>query len=142
MVEIEGKRYYEWKDYKDDIEQITHIDFDYNHVVSIYRGSLGLGAHLSNVKEIPLSVVKFQTRDGEDKIPTFMHNAGIEAGDKVLIVDDIYDTGLTMDTIKEFLYVEYPTVKFEFICLFGNENSYVKYLRDQNGKWITFPWEI
>ena len=36
------------------------------HIVSIYRGSLPLGVHLSNALNCPLSIVKYQSRDGED----------------------------------------------------------------------------
>ena len=31
------------------------------HIVSIYRGSLPLGVHLSNVLNCPLSIVKYQS---------------------------------------------------------------------------------
>ena len=50
MKEIENNKvYYSWEDYNKDMRSIDWLKFD--HVVAIYRGSLGMGAHISNVKE-------------------------------------------------------------------------------------------
>ena len=35
------------------------------HVVAIYRGSLPIATHLSNALNCPMSIIKYQSRDGE-----------------------------------------------------------------------------
>ena len=152
MKEIEdNKVYYSWKDYNKDMKAVEWLKFD--HVVAIYRGSLGMGAHISNVKDVPLSIVGFQTRDGKDKKPYWIHNAtevehlGPYAhGTTILIVDDIYDTGHTMDTVIEFVkqYRKRPSAEPSVICytLFGKPTAKnLVYSQAHDGSWIVFPWE-
>ena len=109
MKKIDGKTYYTWSDYAKDMRATDWIKCD--HVVAVYRGSLGMASHVSNIKDIPMSIVGFQTRDGDDKKPYWIHNA-TEAdkswlddsdGKHILVVDDIYDTGRTMNKVQEFI---------------------------------------
>ena len=74
MKQLEdNKIYYSWEDYNKDMKATDWIEFD--HVVGIYRGSLCMATHLSNVRNVPMSIVAFQTRDSEDKKPYWLHNA-------------------------------------------------------------------
>ena len=95
------KIYYDWHDYAHDMKEVKALEF--NHVVGIYRGSLGMAAHISNVFEVPMSIVGFQTRDGKDKEPYMIYKAD-EAPKRVLIVDDIYDSGYTMKEVIKMLH--------------------------------------
>jgi len=147
----EDKVYYEWSDYAKDMKAVEWLKFD--HVVGIYRGSLGMAAHISNVRKVPMSIVGFQTRDGKDKKPYWIYNAteptnlGPYAdGARILIVDDIYDTGHTMKNVINFVKTArskpsaYPLV-FGY-CLFGKENAEeIIYSQEHDGSWIVFPWE-
>jgi len=147
-----NKVYYSWEDYNKDMKATDWITFD--HVVGIYRGSLGMAAHLSNVRNVPMSIVGFQTRDGEDKKPYWIHNATtadtswseLDEGQHILIVDDIYDTGHTMNNVQEFVKRERtkPSTmpRVSGYCLFGKENAKnIVYSQPHDGSWIVFPWE-
>ena len=108
MKIINENVYYSWEDYNNDIHEIKSLEFD--HVVGIYRGSLGIATHVSNVFKVPMSIVGFQTRDVEDKEPYWIHNATrsehlgpYAEGTTILIVDDIYDTGYTMNNVMDFV---------------------------------------
>jgi len=164
MYRKDNKLYYDWSDYVKDMKSIDQLNFD--HVIGIYRGSLLMASHISNVRDVPMSIVGFQTRDGQDKKPYWIHNAqekdyskdlfpeirsGIqwEEGSKVLIVDDIYDTGYTMQKVIEFVKEErirpsaMPTVLT--YCLFGKdvpEEINLVYSNLHEGDWIVFPWEV
>ena len=74
MYRKDNKIYYDWVDYTYDIKQVK--DFKFDHVVGIYRGSLPMAVHISNVFDVPLSIVGFQTRDGKDKEPYMIHRKG------------------------------------------------------------------
>ena len=151
MMTKNEKTYYEWSDYEKDIKATDWLNCD--HVIGIYRGSLGMAAHISNVKNVPMSIVGFQTRDGDDKKPYWIHNAteptnlGPYAdGQTILIVDDIYDSGYTMKNVIEFVKTArkkpsaYPTVIG--YCIFGKENAEeIVYSQEHDGSWIVFPWE-
>ncbi len=149
MIDKDGKVYYSWKDYSIDFQDID--DFMFDHVVGIYRGSLGMAAHVSNTFSVPMSIIGFQTRDGKDNEPYWMHNALAEVnaykeGQTIMVVDDIYDTGNTMRQVMDFIKKSrirpspYPDVIGH--CLFGKRNKdKVSYSQYHDGSWIVFPWE-
>ena len=147
MKIIDEQVYYSWKDYALDMHDIESLEFD--HVVGIYRGSLGIATHVSNVFKVPMSIVGFQTRDSEDKEPYWIHNATqsehlgpYDKGSTILVVDDIYDTGHTMNNVMD--YVEKMRNKPSAIgyCLFGKSNDRnIIYSQEHDGSWIVFPWE-
>ena len=143
MFKKDNKIYYEWTDYSADIKQVKNLEFD--HVVGIYRGSLPVAVHISNVFKVPMSIVGFQTRDGKDKEPymikvekTLAHAWGPT---KLLVVDDIYDSGYTMKRVIKMLSY-YSEHRIQSFCLFGKENNLnVSYANEHDGSWIVFPWE-
>ena len=106
-----------------------------------------------NIKDIPMSIVGFQTRDGEDKEPYWIHNAtesvSIEEyaeGQTFLVLDDIYDTGMTMNKVIEFVKKSRnkpsPMPNVFGYCLFGKTNAAdIVYSNEHDGSWIVFPWE-
>ena len=137
MYKQDDKTYYDWIDYSTDIKQIK--DFKFDHVVGIYRGSLPMAVHISNAFDVPMSIVGFQTRDGKDDQP-YMIKAGPHP-EKILIVDDIYDTGKTMKGVIRMLS-HYTADRIQCFCLFGKKNNFnVSYANEHDGSWIVFPWE-
>ena len=152
LSDHKNKLYYQWKDYDKDIKGVDWLEFD--HVIGIYRGSLGMATHISNIRNIPMSIVGFQTRDGEDKSPYWIHNTtqknnqSYAKGSKILIVDDIYDTGTTMKKVIEFVKKERtkpsPMPQIMTYCLFGKdapEGTNLVYSNLHDGSWVVFPWE-
>ena len=142
MKEVDGKIYYSWKDYTKDMydlqAELRGLEFD--HVVGIYRGSLGMAAHVSNLYNVPMSIIGIQTRDGEDKDPYWIHNLIDENTKRVLIVDDIYDTGYTMKKVVKHMPKSCEVISY---CLFGKSKNKdrVIYSQEHDGSWIVFPWE-
>ena len=55
MKTIDGKTYYEWSEYAKDMKATDWISVD--HVIGIYRGSVGMAAHVSNLRDVPLSLI-------------------------------------------------------------------------------------
>ena len=141
MYRKDDKIYYDWIDYQHDMKEVKPLEF--NHVVGIYRGSLGMAAHISNVFEVPMSIVGFQTRDAKDKEP-YMIKAeyGLKSDTtRILVVDDIYDSGYTMKEVIKMLS-HYSTNKIQGFCLFGKDNDLnVSCANIHDGSWIVFPWE-
>ena len=134
------KIYYDWHDYAHDMKEVKALEF--NHVVGIYRGSLGMAVHVSNLNNVPMSMIGFQTRDGEDKEPYWIHNLIDENTKTVLVVDDIFDTGHTMKKVVD--HISYSSWDCEVIswCLFGKPNEQqVLYSQPHSDLWVVFPWE-
>jgi hypoxanthine phosphoribosyltransferase len=122
------------------IDLIAKIDSP--HLVSIYRGSLGIGAELSNVTKLPLSIGKYQSRDGSDKEFTLPINAGIAFKDSIVILDDILDTGHTISKAFEFFRRVFPSNPLFVITIYGKESQFNNYfIHLHTDEWIEFYWE-
>ena len=141
--------HYYYDQYTKDIRHwIQHFEkFPRPHIVGIYRGSLPIATHLSNVLKCPMSIIRYQSRDGSDEKPEWViNNMGFTStwktpGETTIVVDDIYDTGRTMRAIQQMDEFKYhPDVVYT--CLFGSKNEdHVGYLNERISRWIVFPWE-
>ena len=151
-MNINNYNYYYDQYYKD----ITDIFERYKnirnlHIVGVYRGSLPIATHLSNVLDCPMSIIKFQSRDGEDDKAEWMLNLtddvsirphkAIQFFPTLLVVDDVYDTGKTFRAIKKLPeFAQNPD--YHCLALFGNKNDDgVSYIHEQLYRWIVYPWE-
>ena len=119
------------------------------HIVAIYRGGLPLGVHLSNALNCPMSIVKYQSRDGEDHKAEWLLNLTEDTTlrknelffPELIVVDDIYDTGETFRAVLN-LPEFHNNPNYRTVALFGNPNDdKVIYLHEQVYRWIVFPWE-
>jgi len=149
------KLYIDWDDYQKDIKTLSSIirTLHEPHLVALYRGSLGMGSHLSNTLNLPLSIIDYQTRDSltgdlkldKTKKPTLIKNAGVVSNQTLVLIDDIYDTGITMNQTREYLWTLYPETKVRGFCLYNNNKiskpNWVRNLHDSEGQWVVFPWE-
>ena len=146
------KMYISWNEYQDIIESFTNTltSKEANHkfhLVSIYRGSLLMGQHISNVLDIPLSIVKFQRLDSDDTEVQFIHNAGIKEDDIIILLDDIFDTGETIYKVSDFFKRNFVLSKIQALTLSWNNKhtstlpEWVTSVIKTEGKWVVFPWE-
>lgn len=141
--------YYAHEDYLDDvfaIKQYVEMLIQRGHnvnVVGIHRGSLPIAVHLSNIlPDVDMSIIKFQTRDGCCKEPTWLLNTS-KSFDTFVVVDDIYDSGKTITEVKEWLVEQHPEQYVKPWVLFGKDNDVdCSYTRPHDGEWIVFPWEL
>jgi hypoxanthine phosphoribosyltransferase len=138
------KLYYTWEEYNTDIKRIVK-EYEFDSVVALYRGSLPIATHLTNITDATMSVIKYQSY-GKDKkqsldtkTPEWLVQHMIRPN-KVLIIDDIYDTGSTIRQCKEFI----GSVSWDvtYLTIFGKKNDdEVEYLRESEDRWVVFPWE-
>lgn len=144
-------------------QEIDLEEIKYDCIIAPYRGGLPLGVKLSHILDLPLGVIEFQRLDGRNKNP--IRNLSIEpvgkdgfsfwTHKKILLVDDICDTGITIEKIYKYLKSIKPNCEIVIITLFGSNDSRehlekniknfdsinFKYLNDCSSKWVVFPWE-
>tara|TARA_B110000467_G_scaffold152244_1_gene161405 strand:- start:454 stop:921 length:468 start_codon:yes stop_codon:yes gene_type:complete len=148
-----NKYNYYYDEYYKDVSDIVkrYKDVPNPHIVGIYRGSLPLATHLSNVLECPMSIIKFQHMDGHDKKAEWLLNLTMDVSIRpekckqffptLIVVDDVYDTGTTFRAIKE-LPEFHNNPDYTLTALFGNKNDDgVGYIHEQLYRWIVYPWE-
>ena len=146
-----NKYNYYYDEYYDDIAKLAdnYANVVNPHIVGVYRGSLPIATHLSNVLECPMSIIKFQSRDGKDTKAEWLLNLTEDKSirDKpyffpyIIVVDDVYDTGTTFRAIKRLPEFQ-SNPDYSLIALFGNANDDdVSYIHEQLYRWIVYPWE-
>ena len=142
---------YYYDEYYNDISKLydRFINVVNPHIVGVYRGSLPIATHLSNILDCPMSIVKFQSYDGKDEQAEWLLNLTEDKTirDKpqffptLIVIDDVYDTGKTFRAIKKLPEFK-DNITCRLITLFGNANDDdVHYLHEQLYRWIIYPWE-
>ena len=118
--------------------------FDPQVIVGISRGGLTPGVMMSHWMQKPFKPIKTSLRDfpeWEDYLPK-------KTDERVLIVDDICDSGETFQKISDFITERGVNVEVRFASLWWNNEVYFEphyYVqecaKDSEGIWIHFPWE-
>lgn len=142
-----------WSDfdlYITDIEkQLLASQWTPDYIVGVKRGGLIPAISLSHRFNKPLIMMSCQLRDSKDKEVRLYEVEEISNTNKVLIVDDICDSGITMSQIMiQFFSHLFAPNNVKTCSLFFNTDQkfivdyYAKEIdRSKDDRWIIFPWE-
>ena len=146
-----------WDDYHRLIErlarQIDDSGWQFNSLICIARGGLRVGDVLSRIFDMPLAILstssyteKAGTIRGELMIADQMTMASGRLGDRVLLVDDLVDSGVTLEAVTRTLPQRYPqiialrtAVLWYKACSVFKPDYFVEFLPDN--PWIHQPFE-
>lgn len=139
-----------WKDYHALSQKIaaailTH-EKPFDAVVAIGRGGLTFGHLLSDFLRIPISSITIQSYTDIQKQGEVHITDGLSfhiADKRVLLVDDIADTGTTLKRATEYLKGFNPSV-VTTATLFYKPHSTLRpdYYAKQTKSWILQPFEV
>lgn len=143
------KFYYSYELFKEDTQVLFNKcrDFQPEILLAVARGGLTLSHLLSQAMNIrSLYTLNSIHYEGESKLDTFniFNIPDLSSAKKVLIIDDIVDSGETMNEILKILKHKFPRVEFRLATLFYKETALIKpdySVREANG-WIDFFWEV
>lgn len=130
-------------------QMVTDSGFRPDAVLAIARGGLFLAGAMSyalNVKLLHVVNVEFYTgRDERLSLPVMLPpvpDADFLAGLKVLICDDVADTGATLQLVQEFSAEHVAEVRTAVI--YEKSRSLVKcdHVWKRTDDWIQFPWDV
>tara|TARA_R110000823_G_C15699761_1_gene476343 strand:+ start:156 stop:629 length:474 start_codon:yes stop_codon:yes gene_type:complete len=129
------------------VNNINAVGTQYNKIVGLVRGGMPLATRLSYILEIPLVPLTWSTRDFEDKEINETIPDDLNAGQKILLVDDLLDTGETVRQVLE-TFGDYPKENISIACLYLNTDQetmpdffHKTISRSEDERWIDFWWE-
>jgi hypoxanthine phosphoribosyltransferase len=147
-----------WDEYNTLVERLALIvyesDFRFDQIICLARGGLRVGDILSRIYEHPLAVLSTHsysseggTIRGELVIAEHMTMTKPRLGDRVLIVDDMVDSGHTLAAVHQELPRRFPhivdlktAVLWWKACSVFKPDYSVEYLADN--PWIHQPFEV
>tara|TARA_B000000609_G_scaffold19967_1_gene12234 strand:- start:723 stop:1172 length:450 start_codon:yes stop_codon:yes gene_type:complete len=145
------KEYYSIVNLNEDIlsliSQVRSANLKIDVILSVNRGGCIPGVYLSHGLKLPHKVIDLQLRDGTN-IPDSNSVKNLKINSKkILIIDDINDTGSTFIHLNRIINAN--NTKKYFACLINNIGSKFQvefYGRSINKvekpSWYVFPWEI
>jgi hypoxanthine phosphoribosyltransferase len=144
---------YNWSDFDNDIldisKQLQDKQWVPDYIVGVKRGGLIPAVKLSHIFNKPLIMMSCQLRDSDDKEVRLYEVEEISNDKKVLIVDDICDSGITMSQIILKFYsngFNIDNIKTSSLIYNTSQKFVVDYYakdidRSHDERWIIFPWE-
>jgi len=146
-----------WDQYHELIErlavQIHDSDWAFDQIICLARGGMRVGDVLSRLYRTPLAILSassYRENAGRDQgrldIAPYISMAYGSPSGRVLLVDDMVDTGLTFGKVRGHLLTTYPAIKYmRTAVIWWKAHSVVKpdyhaqYL--DNSPWIHQPFE-
>ncbi|MGB7441877.1 MAG: phosphoribosyltransferase family protein [Coleofasciculaceae cyanobacterium] len=150
--------YLSWSEYHHKIEQLAakiyQSHWDFNQIVCIAKGGLRVGDILCRLYRQPLAILCASSYTGPDNqlrgpisFADHLTMSNQQLGSKVLLVDDLVDSGVSLQESVKWLNSHYGEVIEEIrtavlwykACSVFTPDYYVDYLPDN--PWIHQPFE-
>ncbi len=142
------KEYYSYETFKNDTNSLLQrLPKEYNTIVAITRGGLSFAQALSealNIRNLQTIQAQLYHEEKKGEKITIIDNTNLQNCKKVLVVDDIADSGETFQAVMQHLEQKYPSCNFESTTLFYKKSSIYEptYWVREATAWIDFFWEI
>ena len=148
-----SKVYYSWSDIEGMMADITRQMAQQNIKPDVIfgpgRGGYPLGVMLSHYFDIPFHGFEWQTRDGKIQNSTQLrHLLSKYNGKRIVIIDDINDTGTTLKGIHDVVTMEGMADNVKYVVLleklssdFATQICAKELDEEEENNWIVFPYE-
>jgi len=143
------RQYYGYESFKEDVNRLIALlkDKNIDAIVSIARGGYTLshavaeGLNLRNVQSIRTEL--YDDTQKREHLALYGRCEFDERVKKVLVLDDIADSGETLAYIMEYMKKNYPTKEFLSATLFYKKTSSYEpdIWMNEAKEWIDFFWE-
>ncbi len=135
-------------------KNITESGWKFDQIVCIARGGMFVGDALSRLFDKPLAIISassYREEEGTQQnklmISERIAMTTNTLGKRILLVDDLVDSGVTMKEVKESIKMTYPNVEEVKTAVLWRKTGTsfeVDYFAEEKDKstWIVQPFEI
>jgi xanthine phosphoribosyltransferase len=141
-------KYYSYEDFKKDTrELLAQVQgFKPDIIIGIARGGLTLSHTLAEgmgIREVQTLRTELYDKTCKRDILSIFGECNIKEPSKVLVVDDISDSGETLKAIMKHLEERFIDTEFKSATLFYKKTSIYEphYWINEANDWIDFFWE-
>lgn len=150
--------YVTWDDYHSLIEtlalKVHESGWEFNQIVCLAKGGLRVGDILCRLFDVPLAILSTASYGGKNNqtrgtivFSRDMSMTTANVGSHILLVDDLVDSGATLDRSIRWLHNKYgfyideirSAVLWQKACSSAKPDYYAQYLTDS--PWIHQPFE-
>lgn len=140
--------HYSYSQFDDDVESLINDikSFQPDIILAVARGGVTLGHFIAERMGIrALYTLNSIHYDDQEKLETIevFNIPALGAGNNVLVVDDIIDSGETMVEILGILKEKFPQNHFKTATLFSKKTALIQpdFTCHEAKEWIAFFWE-
>ncbi len=142
-------RFYSYEEFKVDVNHLAKEIKPYapDVILAVARGGMTLGHFLAEALEMrdlyAINSIHYEETRKLDTIRIF-NIPDLSRAKRVVLVDDIIDSGETMIEIKRVLSTKYPEVDLKVASVFYKEKALLRpdFAAREATEWIEFFWDF
>jgi len=140
--------YYSYEAFRDDLKTLTQvIDWEFDTIMPIARGGLSMGQLLGEYYDIrkvySINTIGYDDTTKLEKVKVF-NIPDLSQSNNILILDDIVDSGDTIEIVIPKLQALYPDKKFKVASIFYKPSASIQpdFAVREAKEWIDFFWSV
>lgn len=142
-------KFYSYEEFKVDVNMLAKEIkvYEPDVILAIARGGMTLGHFLAEALEMrdlyAINSIHYEETRKLDTIDIF-NVPDLSRAKKVVIVDDIIDSGETMIEIKKVLSKQYPELDLKVAAIYYKEKALLRpdFAAREATEWIEFFWDF
>jgi len=142
-------RYYSYDEFKNDVNMLAKElkVYEPDVILAVARGGMTLGHFLAEALEMrdlySINSIHYEETRKLDTIDIF-NMPDLSKATKVVIVDDIIDSGETMIELKKVLLEKYPNLDLKVAAIYYKEKALLRpdFSAREATEWIEFFWDF
>ncbi len=141
-------KYYGYENFKNDTKTLIEKvrDFEFDSIVAVARGGLTLSHAMSeglDIRQVQSIRTELYDKSQKRKNITIFGECDFKNSKRVLVVDDISDSGDTLNAVMNHLASEFKDIEFRSATLFYKKTSIYEphFWINEADDWIDFFWE-
>ncbi len=140
--------YYDYRQFCDDVQTLSRqcSSFNADTVLAVARGGVTLAHALSMALDIRnLQSIRVESYDGDTQRQevSILGECDLKGSKRILVVDDIVDSGRTLFHLMPKLQSSHPQCEFKVAALFTKPSALTQpdFFLHEAREWIEFFWE-